>query len=260
MYSNKVWLKTIIILFALIFFTGCSDNAVQVQQIETQDEILSREIIGTWKAIDPWKGSSQRADWYRIDFRTDGTYTDTIYNAFKDPQTTDTVTIITSGNYTIQNQVLEYANVSFSYKTSSGQPFGFINSKLPQFISLTGDSLSMQMGLALSTVDSTANLLKGTWNIIFWYYMSSNDSLTHEYSGRRENIYIFGNDSSYTEIWKYPDRTDWSGQTWYGSYYYDPPELRTLVGGYEETKVVEFHAPKMYWHFNYQVLKMDRIY
>ncbi len=259
MYSNKVGLKTIILLLAVILLTGCSDNTVQVQQIETQDEILIREIVGTWKAIDPWEGSSQRADWYCIDFRSDGVYTDTIYNAFKETQTTDTVTIITSGNYTIQNQVLEYANVSFSYKTSSGQPFLFISTKLPQFISLTGDSLSIQMGFALSSADSTENQLKGTWNIIFWYYMSSNNSFTPEYTGRREIIYIFGNDSSYTEIWKYLDRPDWSVQTWNGSYFYDPPELRTLVGNYEETRLVEFHSPKMYWNFNYQVVKMERI-
>ena len=231
---------------------------VQVQSNINPDETLSQSVIGSWKAMNPWGGSSGSASWYRIDFRTDGTFADTIFNAFNWFQSSDTLTIISSGNYSIQNQVVEYSNVSFSYKTVSGKPQSFIISKLPNFLSITGDSLEMTDVNVLTPVDSTTNQLIGSWKFIFWNYISSSISFNPTYSGRREVIHIFGKDSSYTQIWKYLDRSDY-GQSWKGNYYYNPPLLRTNAGGAVDNIRVEFHSSKMYWFFGYSTLKVGRI-
>lgn len=255
-----MWTRITFILVVASFMLGCKDNGTQSQPNIDPDEALGQTIVGSWKAIHPWALSSQSASWYRIDFRADGTFADTIYDAYNYFQPNDTLTIIRTGNYSIQNRVVEYLNVSFSYRTVSGQPMGVGSSKWPEALTIIGDSLVMTKANVLSPVDSTTTGVQGNWRFVFWSFMSTPDSLNPIYTGRRQVTHMFAGDSSYSQAWRYLDSSDWPEQTWQGSYHYSPPSLRTSAGGAIENVRVEFFKSRMYWFYSdYQTLKVGRI-
>lgn len=251
--------RILFILAVASFMSGCKDNGTQIQPQIDPDELLRQSIIGSWKAINPWPLSSQNALWYRIDFRTDGTFTDSVFGAYNSLQPNDTLTIVRMGNYSIHNRVVEYSNVSFSYRTMSGQPTSVGSSKWPEVLTLVGDSLVMTKANVLSPIDSTTTGLHGNWRFVFWLSMSTPDSVNPIYTGRMQVTHTFSGDSNYSQTLKYLDRSGWPEQTSQGSYHYDPPSLRISTGGATENVRVEFFRSRMYWFYdNYQRLKVGR--
>jgi hypothetical protein len=117
----------------------------------------------------------------------------------------------------------------------------------------------MEIGDVLSPEISTGDQLKGKWKFSCWSYSVANDTLNSAYYGRREGTYTFGEDSSYTESWKFVDRPDLLNFTWQGIYQYHPPLLLIITDDFISRVEVEFRSSKMYWHCNNPILKMGRM-
>jgi hypothetical protein len=261
-------LRSAVLMVPAFLLPSCSDLGEPRWSEVDQDAFLRQRIVGSWKVPNPWAQTSYAAAWYRIDFHDDGTFVDTVYGRVHWNRPDDSVTLVHTGKYSIANQVVEFSNVSFSYWTQSGGPFGFTDSPMPQALRIENDLLTFDGARVLNAIDlshtdppgeGSEQHLSGSWRFVHWWWISSFDSLAPIYAGRREVVSTFAGDSSYFESWRYPDHPYWPEQVWEGSYRNRTSILHITIGGDTTDLRVRFVGSTMYWFYDGPGLTLRRM-
>jgi hypothetical protein len=251
-----------VLVFILLLIAGCKDNPTSSPPSAkfTNDEVLQQSIIGTWYGTFPFGGWTMSSA-YKITFFTDSTFIDTTFGFgnMSLSQQNDSLNIICKGKYSIQNGVVEFSYVNFSYWTLSGQPRGFIHGMLPKAVTIVGDSLTLVETNVFTRIDSAQTLLLGLWNSTNWTCMTSSLSSTPEYSGRFQDSFTFIDSSNYKETWSYLDMQTPSLQTWLGTYSFNTYYINLLGSGTVGTMRVEFKSRKMYWFSDSYIIKLKKM-
>jgi len=99
------------IVFLLI--NGCSKNDNPVQS--NNDVVLKDQITGLWKY---WNQNS-------IEFKSDNTFTDTIWTIY-DTTSINHLVLIVKGDYNIQDSILYFSNIKVEYGDSASMPIGVV--------------------------------------------------------------------------------------------------------------------------------------
>lgn len=234
-------------MLVVLLMVGCNENNVEVQP--STDDVLRQAILGSWTPGSP----------SRIRYLQDGTFIDTTVLWRMEGQPPDTLTIIRSGRYNIDDGILYHSFVHTINHTSSGRPWAWGGDDHPVELTVIGDTLWGKNVTVYSKLEGSPNDLAGTWTTVMWTTNAADSSFVPVYEGRAQYTYTFFPDSLRVHVQsEWLDVNTCSPQDLWTSYIYDPPLLRIGTGAPDEVRVT-FNNRKMRWYRDFWTYRYTRL-
>jgi len=238
----KIKISNCILLFLLI--SGCKDNGTPTSPSLNPDDAIRQLLVGDWVK-----------DHYQLTLNADGSFVEnSLYVIQYYLKPVDTLTVAMSGSYSVENSIVDFSNVQFYYRTSSGNSWpGFQFGSSPLLLHINGDSLQITPANVFTRVSSSVSpsQLEGTWRSLTWQLFLGSDSIHPSNVSRLELVYDFKSDTSiFSKTWNLLDLPMIPVYTDYGYYQYIPPTLKTCIFTDTSRVRVAFKSSKMYWFYD----------
>ena len=191
MKNTAIVLSISLLIIAFISLVSCKKD----EKCSCEDKILQVQLTGTWKSVDYTNKI--------ISFRSDSTFTDSLFYVFSDSPGGPLLGEVISGSYFVRNGQIEYNNLKMVYTRyrDLGYPQHFFSYESLNDLQVNGDYLVLSPKTKLIASEKKNSSIQGKWysnNLVAVYDQRLNQSFT---GGIGNSIFEFTPDLQVN--WKY---------------------------------------------------------